>query len=919
MQSEEIRKLFLDFFKSKEHIIVPSAPIVIKNDPTLLFTNAGMNQFKDYFLGNRKPAYSRAADTQKCLRVSGKHNDLEEVGVDTYHHTMFEMLGNWSFGNAEQQPAPYFKKEAIAWAWELLTEVYKLDKDRLYVTVFKGDEKENLLKDEEAFSEWKKWINEDKILLGNKKDNFWEMGDTGPCGPSSEIHYDSRSDEERKQVDGKTLVNNDHPQVIEIWNIVFIQYNRKKDGSLETLSARHVDTGMGFERLVRVLQNKQSNYDTDIFSGTIAEIEKLSNKKYDNTDSKKDVSFRVIADHIRAICFTIADGQMPSNTGAGYVIRRILRRAVRYYFSYLDVREPMLFKLVPLIAKQFENVFSELEKQKDFVEKVVKEEEQNFLRTLENGIWMFNEYISSRHKIGMDAAFEYNTLFGDIVYFIRNDPENGIDRQKTLHKIIPNEIRGRVAFALYDTFGFPIDLIDLMAKEIGWTVDISGFEKEMLQQKNRSRAASVIDTEDWITINENDSSKFVGYDNSETKSKVLKYRKTKSQGKELYQIVLDTTPFYAESGGQMGDTGLLIFDEEEIPVINTKKENNLIIHFTEKLPANVQADVVAKIDVDKRKKTAVHHSATHLMHAALRKVLGNHVQQKGSLVNDEYLRFDFSHFSKVTEEEIKKVEAIVNEKIRLNVPVIIKQMPKEEALKTGAMALFGEKYGDTVRVVTMDPNYSIELCGGTHIGNTGELGFFKITGETAVGAGIRRIEAVSGKAAEDYVQQAFDVLHNIRESLKNPKDLSKGIENILAENSDLKRRIDKAESKQLSSLQRELLQKVEIINGINFIGQIVDVPNADALKKICFGLKNQLEKYVIVLTADVEGKAAVVIMLDDGIAATKNLEAPKIIKDHVAPLINGGGGGQKTLATAGGQDVSRLDEVIGKVKTLLQK
>ncbi|MDQ2862465.1 MAG: alanine--tRNA ligase, partial [Bacteroidota bacterium] len=633
MQSEEIRKLFLDFFKSKEHTIVPSAPIVIKDDPTLLFTNAGMNQFKDYFLGNKKPPYSRAADTQKCLRVSGKHNDLEEVGVDTYHHTMFEMLGNWSFGNAEGKPAPYFKKEAIEWAWELLTGVYKLDKDRLYVTVFKGDEKESLLKDEEAYSEWKKWIDEEKILLGNKKDNFWEMGDTGPCGPSSEIHYDSRSDEERKEVDGKTLVNNDHPQVIEIWNIVFIQYNRKKDSSLETLSAKHVDTGMGFERLVRVLQNKQSNYDTDIFSGTIAEIKKLSNKKYNNTDSKQDVAFRVIADHIRAICFTIADGQMPSNTGAGYVIRRILRRAVRYYFSYLDVKEPMLFKLVVIIAKQFKGVFSELYKQKEFVEKLVKNEEESFLVALQNGLDRINIYMKT---------------FGTY-----DNPGKNLPGVNEINDDLVLSMPGKIAFELYDTFGFPIDLTHLIAKEKGWAVNTQEYTKLLNEQKNRSRAASIIDTEDWVILSEAEGSKFVGYDTYETKSKVLKYRKTKSQGKESFQIVLDTTPFYAESGGQVGDTGVLLFDEENVPVVNTKKENNLIIHFTEKLPANIAADVIANIDIDKRNKTAVHHSATHLMHAALRKVLGNHVQQKGSLVNEEYLRFDFSHFAAVTLDEIK--------------------------------------------------------------------------------------------------------------------------------------------------------------------------------------------------------------------------------------------------------------------------
>ncbi|MDQ6890241.1 MAG: alanine--tRNA ligase, partial [Bacteroidota bacterium] len=761
--SGEIRQQFFDFFKSKEHTIVPSASIVIKDDPTLLFTNAGMNQFKEFFLGNKAAPYSRVADTQKCLRVSGKHNDLEEVGVDTYHQTMFEMLGNWSFGNAAGEPVPYFKKEAIEWSWELLTKVYNIPEENLYVTVFEGDKKEGLPKDEEAISYWKKCLSdsgfseaeiEDHIIMGNKKDNFWEMGDSGPCGPCTEIHIDSRIEEERKNIDGKNLVNNDHPQVIEIWNVVFIQYNRKKDGSLEPLPAKHVDTGMGFERLVRVLQGKQSNYDTDIFTGTIAAVEKLSHKKYTNTDSKQDIAFRVIADHIRAIAFPIADGQLPSNTGAGYVIRRILRRAVRYYFSYLDVKEPLLFRLIPLIADQFEDVFPELEKQKDFVSRVVKEEEEAFLRTLDRGLVLLDSIIARITE--EDYSFNDNPQLKEIV-----DIKN-LGRQKDSEVTIS----GEVCFTLYDRYGFPFDLTRLIAQEKGLNVDEAGFEKEMLQQKNRSRAASIIDTEDWINVSQNGSSKFVGYDISETKSKVLKYRKTKSQGKESFQIVLNETPFYAESGGQVGDTGILIFGEEKIPVVNTKKENDLIIHFTEKLPAGIDANVIAKIDVDKRKNIAVHHSATHLLHAALRKVLGTHVQQKGSLVNDEYLRFDFSHFSKLTNEEIVKIESLVNEKIRADNPVTIKEMPKEEAMASGAMALFGEKYSDKVRVVTMDDSYSIELCGGTHVGRTGELGFFKITAETAVGAGLRRIEALSGKATEDFIQKEFEVIQAIRDSLK---------------------------------------------------------------------------------------------------------------------------------------------------------
>ena len=643
MTSSQIRQQFLDFFRSKGHVIVPSAPIVVKDDPTLMFTNAGMNQFKDYFLGNKQPVNKRVADTQKCLRVSGKHNDLEEVGVDTYHHTMFEMLGNWSFGD-------YFKKEAIEWSWQLLTEVYKIPKDRVYITVFGGDEAEKLPKDDEAVNEWKKCIAEERILLFGRKDNFWEMGDTGPCGPCTEIHVDCRGDEERKKLDGKKLVNTDNPQVIEIWNNVFIQFNRLKDGSLEPLPAKHVDTGMGFERLVRILQNKTSNYDTDVFTGLIEATEKLTAKKYTNTDSRQDVAFRVIADHIRAIGFTIADGQLPSNTGAGYVIRRILRRAVRYYFSYLDYKQPLLCQLMPLLAHQFENVFPELQKQIDFVSKVVKEEEEAFLRTLDKGLKRIDDIVQSASKI--------------------------------------KRIKGKDAFELYDTYGFPIDLTRLIASENNLAVDEKGFEAEMQQQKNRSRAATAIDTEDWIVVNDSATNTFIGYDTLETKTKVLKYRKVKAKGKESYQIVLETTPFYAESGGQVGDTGEIIVKSEKIKVSDTKKENDLVIHFTDSIPADLSGEVIARVDAKKRRNTAWHHTATHLLHAALRKVLGTHVIQKGSLVNAEHLRFDFSHFAKVTEEEIAEVEELVNEKIRDNIPVVIKYMPKEEALKFGAMALF---------------------------------------------------------------------------------------------------------------------------------------------------------------------------------------------------------------------------------------
>ena len=706
MTSTEIRQAFWDFFRERGHSIVPSAPIVVKNDPTLLFTNAGMNQFKDYFLGNKPAPFKRVADTQKCLRVSGKHNDLEEVGVDTYHHTMFEMLGNWSFGD-------YFKKEAIAWSWELLTEVYGLPKDRLYATVFEGDEKEGIPPSKVALAKWKELLPDNQIIYGNKKDNFWEMGDTGPCGPCSEIHVDCRSDEERAKVPGEQLVNKDHPQVIEIWNNVFIQFNRLKDGSLEPLAATHVDTGMGLERLVRVLQGKTSNYDSDIFSGTIAATEKITGKRYEAGTDRKDVAFRVIADHIRAIGFTIADGQLPSNTGAGYVIRRILRRAVRYYVSFLDYRKPLLCQLIPLLGEQFRTVFPELHQQADFITRVVREEEESFHRTLDKGLRKFDEIAA----LGAD-----------------------------------NEVvDGTAAFELYDTYGFPIDLTRLIAHERGFRVDEQAFEQEMTRQKERSRAATALDTDDWIVMQEpaeeRKGNPFIGYGELDSDATLLRYRRIKAKGKESYQLVLDRTPFYAESGGQVGDTGWLRIGDDRVTVTDTRKENDLILHIVPVLPEKMDAAVQAWVDAPRRKATAIHHTATHLLHAALRQVLGTHVAQKGSLVNPEHLRFDFSHFAKMTTEEIRQVESIVNAKIRENIPVVIKEMPKEEAIALGAMALFGEKYADVVRVVVIDPKYSIELCGGTHVGATGELGYFSITGETAVAAGVRRVEAVSGEAA----------------------------------------------------------------------------------------------------------------------------------------------------------------------------
>ena len=874
MTASEIRQHFLDFFKSKGHTIVPSAPIVIKNDPTLLFTNAGMNQFKDYFLGNKKAPSPRIADTQKCLRVSGKHNDLEEVGVDTYHHTMFEMLGNWSFGD-------YFKPEAIAWSWELLTDVFKLEKDRLYVTVFEGDQRENIPSSNIALEEWKKIVAEDRIIYGNKKDNFWEMGDTGPCGPCSEIHVDCRSEEERSAIPGRDLVNKDHPQVIEIWNNVFIQYNRKKDGTLEPLPEKHVDTGMGFERLVRVLQNKQSNYDTDVFSGTIQEVEKITGKTYHAKDDKESVAFRVLADHIRAISFTIADGQLPSNTGAGYVIRRILRRAVRYYYSYLDYKQPLLFQLLPIIAKQFEHVFPELIQQQDFVGKVIKEEEEAFLRTLDKGL----------KKI--DAVMLQSTSSNQQI------------------------ISGADAFELLDTYGFPIDLTILIAQENNLSVDEVGFEREMQIQKDRSRAATTLDREDWQLVNDGNQNNFCGYESLQTQTKILRYRKVTGKGKALFQIVLENTPFYAESGGQVGDTGMLTLANNTIQIIDTKKENDLIIHFAMELPTDLTGPVVATVDADRRKEISIHHSVTHLMHAALRSVLGTHVAQKGSMVNDEQLRFDFSHFSKVTDEEIEKVEALVNQKIRENIPVVIKSMTKDEAIGLGAMALFGEKYGDTVRVVIMGPAYSIELCGGTHVGTTGEMGYFKIIHESAVAAGVRRIEAISGNAAQAFISHQVAQIAAIKDLLKNPKDIQKAIENLLAENSSLSKRIESLEARQLVIIRNELLQKDSIINNITFIGEVVEVPSADALKKLCADLKHHLHDHVIVLCSNIGGKANVAIGISETVTAAKQLDANKIIKEIVGPMIVGGGGGQKNLATAGGQDVSKSKEVIEKIKQLI--
>ncbi len=876
LTAEQIRQAFLDFFEKKQHVIVPSAPIVVKNDPTLMFTNAGMNPFKDYFLGTKTAKDPRVADTQKCLRVSGKHNDLEEVGVDHYHHTMFEMLGNWSFGNPENPEAGYFKKEAIAWSWELLTDVLGIPKDRLYVTVFEGDVAEGLPADEEARTEWKRWIDPARILNGNKKDNFWEMGDTGPCGPCTEIHVDSRTDEERAQTDGATLVNNDHPDVIEIWNNVFIQFNRKKDGSLESLPAKHVDTGMGLERLVRVLQGKNSNYDTDIFSGTIQEVAAICNQTYQGSASKSDIAFRVIADHIRAISFTIADGQLPSNTGAGYVIRRILRRAVRYYYSYLDVKEPLLHRLVPVLANQFQLVFPELKSQQDFVAKVILEEELAFLRTLEGGLRRMDE-------------------------LLKESTEN---------------IEGAKAFELYDTYGFPLDLTMLIAQEQSRVVDQPGFDKAMLEQKNRSRAATSLETDDWMILDDSNGSGFVGYDDLNIETRVLRYRKVSGKGKTQFQLVLDKTPFYAESGGQVGDTGTLQFGDSNILVTDTKRDNEVILLLVDRLPEDISLPCTAQVDVERRLYIMYNHTATHLLHSALQQVLGNHVAQKGSLVNESGLRFDFAHFSKMSPDEIREVEVIVNQKIRANLPVTIQSMPKEEAMKLGAMALFGEKYGDTVRVVTIDPNFSIELCGGTHVMHTGMIGVFALQAESAVAAGVRRVEALTGPAAFRYLSEGLDNLNAISTLLKT-KEPVKALDKLMTENAALKKHIENLEARQLVAVRNELLQKDEIINQINFIGDIVEVPHADALKKLCGDLKNHLKDYVVVLGANIGGKPFVAIAIADNVVAAKGLDAGQLIKQVAAPLIKGGGGGQKNLATAGGQEVGALQAVIDAVKALL--
>ncbi|MBP6513232.1 MAG: alanine--tRNA ligase [Bacteroidia bacterium] len=865
MTSSQIRQAFLDFFASKGHSIVASAPIVVKNDPTLMFTNAGMNQFKDIFLGNEPPKAKRIANTQKCLRVSGKHNDLEEVGVDTYHHTMFEMLGNWSFGD-------YFKEEAIEWAWELLTKVYELPKDRLYVTVFEGDAKENLAFDQEAFDFWKKWIAEDRILRGNKKDNFWEMGETGPCGPCSEIHVDLRSDEERKKVDGKTLVNESHPQVIEIWNNVFMEFNRKSDGSLEPLPAKHVDTGMGFERLCMAMQGKISNYDTDVFTPSIQFIEETSGIKYGAAE-KTDIAMRVIADHIRAISFAIADGQLPSNNKAGYVIRRILRRALRYNFTFLNIKDPFMYKLLKVISKQFENVFPELHAQEDFVARVIQEEEISFLRTLDTGIKKF-EALSTK-KIAGDFAFE-----------------------------------------LYDTYGFPIDLTELMARENKMEVDMDGFNACMEEQKNRSRKATATSADDWTIVRDEDAVEFVGYDFLECEAEILRYRKVKKGNKEQYQIVLNRTPFYAESGGQVGDTGFLQSEESKISITDTQKENNLIIHFADKIPSDINAVFKAVVDYNRRALITKNHSATHLMHAALRNVLGTHVAQKGSMVNEHTTRFDFSHFAKMTDEEINSIEQIVNKKIRENIALNEQRnVPIKQAQETGAMALFGEKYGDFVRVITFDKNFSVELCGGTHVKASGEIGLFKITGESAVAAGVRRIEAITADGAEQFINDQLDALEKIKEIVNHPGDIVKGVTSLVEANESLKKQLAQFQNEKAQSVKADLLTKIKSHDGINRIIAQVDL-DAESIKNISYELKNQLSDLYCFLCANVDGKPHLSLMLSDSLVSEKGLNAMAIIR-NLAKEIQGGGGGQPFYATAGGKNVEGLPKALQLANSII--
>ncbi len=871
----EIRTIFLDFFEEKKHTIVKSAPMVNKDDPTLMFTNAGMNPFKDFFLGNKPIVHKRIADTQKCLRVSGKHNDLEEVGRDGYHHTMFEMLGNWSFGD-------YFKKEAIAWAWELLSDRLGLPMDRVYVSVFGGDTADNLPEDDEARNLWQEWLPNDRILSFGKKDNFWEMGDTGPCGPCSEIHVDLRSEDERKSKPGKDLVNEGDPNVIEIWNLVFIQYNRKADGSLESLPAKHIDTGMGFERLVRVIQQKTSNYDTDIFSPLIHFIEQATGIGYKNDYSgnvMSDIAMRVLADHARAVSFGISDGQLPSNTGAGYVLRRILRRAVRYYYTFLNVKEPLMHRLVPILVDFFKAIFPGFEEQKDFIRRVIEQEEISFLRTLEGGLKRFDS-LQIKDKV----------------------------------------ISGKDAFELFDTYGFPVDLTRLMAEEKGWTIDEAQFQNALNEQKTRSRTDAVKTVGDWIELKKiKESPLFAGYDHDVlTGSHLLKYRAVEDKDGTQYQLVLDKTSFYPEGGGQVGDTGELWFGGESIQVKSMVKENDLPVHITSTLPKALDAEVETKIDSDRRRLIENNHSATHLLHAALREVLGDHVQQKGSLVNEEYLRFDFSHFSKVTPEELTRIETRVNQKIRENISLHEERnIPISKAEKAGARMLFGEKYGERVRMITFDENYSVELCGGCHVNSTGLIGYFKITSESAIAAGVRRIEAITASAAERYINEQLSVLASLKAELKNPSDPIKAIRELQLEVKDLRSQMEGIEIQKAAALKTNLLKAVEQHNGIKVISEEVDIHDPKLLKGLLFQIGSELgDNSYLMIGSKQEGKAQLMLYISEDLVKTKKLHAGNIIKE-LSRSIQGGGGGQAFFASAGGTEPAGLKDALQKAKQFL--
>ena len=872
MTSSEIRNLFFEFFKSRNHHIVDSSPMVIKNDPTLMFTNAGMNQFKDYFLGNNEPANPRIANSQKCLRVSGKHNDLEEVGHDTYHHTMFEMLGNWSFGN-------YFKKEAIDMAWEFLISGMKISEDRLYATIFKGDDDDLTERDDESFEFWKSHLPENRILLGSKKDNFWEMGETGPCGPCSEIHVDIRPDEERQKTPGASLVNKGHPQVIEIWNLVFIQFNRKANGQLENLPNKHVDTGLGFERLCMVVQGKTSNYDTDIFSGIIQKISQLTGKKYGENE-KSDVAMRVIADHLRAVSFSIAEGQLPSNNKAGYVIRRILRRAVRYAFTFLQQNNPLIYKLVPVLAELMGEHYPELKNQQSIIEKVIAEEEQSFLRTLDKGINQLEVLMEEAKKAGLKT------------------------------------ISGKNAFILYDTYGFPPDLTQLILKENNLSFETEEYLQEMEKQKSRSREDAATGTSDWTEIIKGGTTVFTGYDSLSENVRIIKYRKVEARESNYFHIIFDRTPFYAESGGQIGDAGYLDDGTRKISILNTLKENNLIVHLVKELPNNPQSEFKAVVNSGKRIDTVNNHTATHLLHNALREVLGNHVEQKGSLVHPDYLRFDFSHFQKVSDKEIRKVEILVNRNIRQNIPrEEWREMPVSEAHELGAMALFGEKYGDRVRVIRFGE--SIELCGGTHVESTGQIGFFKITKESAIAAGIRRIEAITGRKAEEYIFSLVDQVSSLREYFPSSTDLSGSIQRLDEENQKLKKDLEYFQSEKKGNLKNELKSGLLTIKDINYIGKVIPNLTAADLRDISYQLKGEIENLFIVLGTETEGKASLTVMISDSLTKDKALNASGIIRE-IASEIEGGGGGQPFFATAGGKKPEGLQAAIDKAELIVR-